>query len=400
MTASINANTTSGVVVTSDTSGSLALQTAGTTALTIDSSQQVGMGVTPSSWNAGVFRAFEGNSYASCIAFQTGGPSMKVGTNWYYNNSGNYVYKTTNAVSRMDYNDGYFSWYNAPSGTAGNTISFTQAMTLDASGNLGLGVTPSAWSLGKAIEAGYAGNAFWGVSTSQLSITQNAYYNGGFKYAANGYATRFQQNTGTYVWNIAPNNTSGAGASITFTDAMTLDTSGALVIGATAKVSGSTYLSVQGTAGASNIMEQKDNATSYGAGNYYQVYFNSSNGVAGGIAHTAATTVNFYTGSDVRLKEQIVDSPSVLQKVLDTKVRSYVWKEDQHAVQYGFIAQELYEHLPEAVGKGDDTETIENPNGTWQVEYGRLTPMLVKALQELSTQVTELKAEVQALKGN
>jgi len=41
MTASINASTSAGVVVTSDTSGSLALQTAGTTAVTISSSQVV-----------------------------------------------------------------------------------------------------------------------------------------------------------------------------------------------------------------------------------------------------------------------------------------------------------------------------------------------------------------------
>ena len=41
MTASINASTVSGVVVTSDTSGSLALQTAGIAAVTIDSSQNV-----------------------------------------------------------------------------------------------------------------------------------------------------------------------------------------------------------------------------------------------------------------------------------------------------------------------------------------------------------------------
>ena len=44
MTATVNASTTSGVIVTSDTSGSLALQTANTTALTINTSQQVGIG--------------------------------------------------------------------------------------------------------------------------------------------------------------------------------------------------------------------------------------------------------------------------------------------------------------------------------------------------------------------
>jgi hypothetical protein len=47
MTATINASTSSGVVVTSDTSGSLALQTANTTAMTINSSQVVNFANAP-----------------------------------------------------------------------------------------------------------------------------------------------------------------------------------------------------------------------------------------------------------------------------------------------------------------------------------------------------------------
>jgi hypothetical protein len=44
MTTTINASTSAGLVQTADTSGSLALQTAGTTAVTVDSSQNVGIG--------------------------------------------------------------------------------------------------------------------------------------------------------------------------------------------------------------------------------------------------------------------------------------------------------------------------------------------------------------------
>jgi hypothetical protein len=42
---------------------------------------------------------------------------------------------------RYDQDSSGHAWYTAPSGTAGNAISFTQAMTLDASGNLGVGET-------------------------------------------------------------------------------------------------------------------------------------------------------------------------------------------------------------------------------------------------------------------
>jgi len=47
MASSINASTTAGVVTTADTSGVLNIQTAGTTAVTVDASQNVGVGITP-----------------------------------------------------------------------------------------------------------------------------------------------------------------------------------------------------------------------------------------------------------------------------------------------------------------------------------------------------------------
>jgi hypothetical protein len=69
---------------------------------------------------------------------------MKLGTNHYYDGT-NYVYSVSNLpASRYDIGSSAtsgFAWNVAASGTAGATVSFTQAMTLDASGNLGLGET-------------------------------------------------------------------------------------------------------------------------------------------------------------------------------------------------------------------------------------------------------------------
>jgi hypothetical protein len=56
-------------------------------------------------------------------------------TNWIY------TYTGQNATRYELNNSGQHRWFNAPSGTAGNTITFTQAMTLDASGRLGINVT-------------------------------------------------------------------------------------------------------------------------------------------------------------------------------------------------------------------------------------------------------------------
>ena len=53
----------------------------------------------------------------------------------------NWLYKTTGTSARYSINNNIHSWFNAPSGTAGDVITFTQAMRLDASGNLGIGTT-------------------------------------------------------------------------------------------------------------------------------------------------------------------------------------------------------------------------------------------------------------------
>ncbi len=111
----------------------------------------------------------------------------------------------------------------------------TTALTVDGSQNVGLGVTPSAWDSGKAIEVNQLGTAFWGNGVNNLWITSNAYYNGGnFKYGTGGgnLANAYQMVVGQHRWYLGPAGTN-AGDTISFTQAMTLDASGQLGIGTT-----------------------------------------------------------------------------------------------------------------------------------------------------------------------
>jgi hypothetical protein len=104
-------------------------------------------------------------------------------------------------------------------------------MTLDASGNLGLGVTPSAWSLYKAFQNGGTSVADYGGGNNSI-FGSNMYFDGSnFKYISSYAASSYRMYTGKHEWNIAASGT--AGNAISFTQAMTLDASGNLGIGTT-----------------------------------------------------------------------------------------------------------------------------------------------------------------------
>lgn len=108
----------------------------------IDTSGNVGIGVTPAahgsserSLDIGNTTSFGRQSDAALVA----------NFNSFLNASSQYIYRISSFASSYQQLAGQHKWFNAPSGTAGNAISFTQAMTLDASGNLGVGTaTPNA----------------------------------------------------------------------------------------------------------------------------------------------------------------------------------------------------------------------------------------------------------------
>ncbi len=109
--------------------------TASRTALvTVAAAGNVGIGVTPNAWD----------TYANNIQTPTGSivsysPSSNFGMvqNAYY--SGGWKYSTNNFASFYLQSSGVHSWSYASSGTAGNAVTFNEAMRIDASGNVGIG---------------------------------------------------------------------------------------------------------------------------------------------------------------------------------------------------------------------------------------------------------------------
>jgi hypothetical protein len=131
-----------GLKSSADSSGVLQLQTNGTTAVTVDASQNVGVGVTPASWYS-TARAIQMGTTGSVFG-RTGNELVGVASNAYNDAVSSTSYKyiaSGNFATNYLQTTGQHQWFVAPSGTAGNAITFTQAMTLDNGGRLGVGAT-------------------------------------------------------------------------------------------------------------------------------------------------------------------------------------------------------------------------------------------------------------------
>jgi hypothetical protein len=108
-------------------------------ALVFDGSN-LGLGVTPSAWNS--YKVLQLGAGTSLAGWATDA-GTDLSANAFYQTGWKYI--ATAAAARYQITStAEHRWHTAASGTAGNAISFTQAMTLDASGRLGIGTTSPA----------------------------------------------------------------------------------------------------------------------------------------------------------------------------------------------------------------------------------------------------------------
>ena len=132
-------------------------------------------------------------------------------------------------------------------------------------------------------------------------------------------------------------------------------------------------------------------------GGYFYTCKNSSGTVIGRIEAASNTTTSFTGSSDERLKQNSTSFGGL--KLIEQMIpREYEWKSNPGVRQKGFYAQELYTVFPDAVSVGSDDLTedgnLENP---WGIDYARLTPVLVKAVQELKNKNDYLESRLAAL---
>jgi hypothetical protein len=186
-------NGTSNVTVNSS-GGTVTIATAGTTALTVDTSQNVGIGVTPNTWNTGGGKTLQLTAGA-ISAYST--DNIQMVQNIYFNSG--WIYKTSNYATIYNQSVGQHTWFTAPSGTAGNTASLTQVMTLDASGKLLVGTTSAFSGSGinpRVTVSNTAGIGLIGIGSSDVGMVTQPAAN------TNYYAGFFLNSSSTGVGNI------------------------------------------------------------------------------------------------------------------------------------------------------------------------------------------------------
>lgn len=385
----------------------------GAEAMRLDSSGNLGLGVTPTSGWFSSYKVFQFGTYGALF---TNNDHVNIANNVFVNASGNEIYANSDFATMQRQVNGSHAWYTAPSGTAGNAISFTQAMTLNAAGELLINTTAASGN--KLIVNGVTRSMQQGLRTALAFAIDNTngatswsqpnlvghYYTGAQDAISLRVPSSGNPNTasydilldGTHIWYAAGgSNSSGS----TATERARIDSSGNLLVGKTA--TGTTTQGVQlATAGGTSVFTRNGGAGCIFVGNSNQnvVEFNYSSTTVGSISIGPSSTA-YNTSSDYRLKNTIAPMTGALAKVALLKPCTYKWNADGADGQ-GFIAHELAEVVPDAVTGAKDAVDANGKPVYQGIDTSFLVATLTAAIQEQQAIITALTARVAALESN
>jgi hypothetical protein len=319
-----NAFYTIGTVSTSDGSTF-------TESMRINSSGNLGLGVTPS---ADIWSSFKG------IQINTWGGGIFSGsavTNFVHNNyydGTNLKYFRNGSAALYQQNGNIHTWYNAPSGTAGNAISFTQAMTLTSAGRLLLNTTTD-------------------NGTDALQVAGSGLFTNGVNMATSSGNVGIGTDSPEQKFHVEGRGIFDGGIS---SDIITLrNDSGGFTFGNT------TNLASLDLASTSNFRIRQGSSIPF---------YLASTGAA--TFSSTVTASGFIVSSDRRLKNIVSRSGDMV---------TYTLKADKNKIlHYGYIAQEVEKVLPTTVSTDD--------KGMKAVNY---IEVLVKKVNDLEKKIEQLE---------
>jgi hypothetical protein len=169
------------------------------------------------------------------------------------------------------------------------------------------------------------------------------------------------------------------------------NTTGGVLIGKTTADTTTAGIQIGDSGSGTNT---RVNMVGSGSSSDTKIAFYNSNGQVGTIV-TNGTATAYNIASDYRLKENAapVDGAAALDAVMSWPIKTFTWKVNGQS-DVGVIAHELQSVKPSAVsGEKDAIKDGEiDPQG---VDYSKLVPELVAAVQHLAKQVADLKRNIQ-----
>ena len=265
-----------------------------------------------------------------------------------------------------------------------NVASLGTAMSADSSGNVGLGTTSPTARLTIAS----------GTNEGAVRVGDNATYYG----ALSRVQATDEVRLGAYgpSQNLVFYTNASERARISSTGNVSVgtpfDLSYKMALVSTSTSSPALYLrsTASGDVGTAQLRLIKADNTNTTSQIFIQFVIDGNNVNSGQINANGASQAAFGSFSDVRLKENIVDLPLQLSNIMALRPVEFDYK-DGCGHQIGFIAQEMQQVYPDAIGVGEnDMLTITG----WSKTEARL----VKAIQEQQALITQLQADVAELK--
>jgi hypothetical protein len=358
----------------------------------------MGMNVTPSAWaTVGPVIEFTGGGF---VGSQGTVNTFYVGSNNFYNGT-NFKYKQDGFATNFQVGAGTggFTWSTSPSGTAGNNITFTTAMILTNSGNVGIGTSsPSA----KLHISGTAANTVCflqdttGYSLFQSGNTSGGIYLGVDSSTASGFAngaySRHIYSTGAYPLIISTNDTermritSGGNVGIGTTAA----SAGRLVVTSANNTSGIYAAIFADSSGADLLLVRGDGAiftgtrtnSPYNLSTTGRSAVIESSGALGYLVSTRESKANIESIKSIDFINKL--NPVQFNYRKKDNINNVFTDEIYKNITYGFIADEVEKVNKELVFYKEDGSLA-------GVEYNNMIAILTKAIQELKAEIEILK---------
>jgi hypothetical protein len=366
-----------------------------------DSSGNFGLGVTPSAWASSnkAIQVASRSALAQTASFET-----IVGNNWYYDTGGTNRYLATAASSLYLQGGGAHAWLNAASGTAGNAITFTQAMTLDANGGLGIGTTSITSG------AGYKFLQVNGTTSGIIEILCNGTRVGGMYCDPTGSSG----NGDFIIRNIQP-------GAVTFStnsaERARIDSSGNLLVGTTSANPSAHHVLQYADDSKFAAVVANSSASTAALGLYIQYTALAPNSATseflycgdtigqkmsvksnGGIYNFSANNSNL---SDRREKTNFAPAKSYLDVICAIPVQTFNYidqnLEEDDGLTLGVVAQDVQAVAPELVTETNWANKDEEPKMRLSIYQTDLQYALMKCIQEQQVLITQLTARITAL---